>query len=50
MSDFVQADSVTNMESAIGQATGTTDPIHHNEVSDEYDSVDTTIQKNQATH
>lgn len=33
MSDFVQANSVTNMEAEIGQATGTTDPIHHNEVS-----------------
>lgn len=43
MSDFVQADSVTNMEAEIGQATGTTDPIHHNEVSNEYDSVDMKI-------
>ena len=43
MPDFVQAGSVTNMEAAIGQATGTTDPIHHNEVSNEYDSVDMKI-------
>ena len=41
----MQADSVTNMEAAIDHATRTTDPIHHNEVSNEYDSADMKIQK-----
>ena len=38
-SDLMQNDSITKMNTAVDQTTGTTDPIHYNDESNEHDSV-----------